>query len=463
MAVNYGLLQAIQPPQQIATLPVTPSQGDNIMGGIMQGLDQGQIMQARALQMQQTKQQMEQSRQLFPGQQQIQQQTIQQNQMMNQQKAQEMQDQADLRAASAAGPDAYLEYLMKTDQNAAVVYQSNQMDYQNKLLQNKGNILTLNEKEREKADRDNSINVAVMNQVSQMPPQLADQEYQKYRADLLKKYPDLVMPEKFDADSFASVMRTNQIMQAQQQEQATEKVSTLTQLQKQRENLEANKRQLEESGRPTAEINRKINEVNDLIQTHTKNRQTVTTLSDEKSKYVAQEEAKMLPDIRQSRSDIDDQVAALDETLASLEKTPEQLLGPVQKWFGIASLTKEGQVLTGKVNKLVLKDKNAEKMGSQGYTDKDRQIQETIVGGLNNYKGSMKELMEYAKRLAEIKRAGAWLRENEVMEGTDGYDKWLNNNPEPSVKIIYNGKVGNVKASRAKAYINNGAKYYDGR
>lgn len=431
---NFGLLQAIQPPQQIATLPSVAPRSDNILGGIMQGLDQGQAMQARALQMEQTRQQMDQSRQLFPGQQQIQQQTIQQNQMMNQQKAQEMQDQADLRQAAQAGPDVYLNHLQKIDPNAAVQYQANQMQYQNAILQNKSSTIDLNKKERDKADRDNAINVAVMNQVSQMPPQLADQEYQKYRADLIKKYPDIVMPEKFDADSFASVMRTNQVMQAQVSEQATDKVATLTQLQKQRDNLETNRKQLKDTGRPTDEIDRKISEVNQLINTHIKNTQTVDNQGADLAAKLNDVDIATLKTLHTASDSAPSIASATDKALEILDRPGmTQKIGPIIDITKINQLSPDVQELGSVLNQLALVAKAMNNMPSNTFSEADRNFVAKIAGTTSFNMSSLKSTLTRMNTLAKQATELTYKTEDKIRSRAPGYEEWKKTNPGPDL------------------------------
>lgn len=243
---NYNLLQAIQPPQVVGQLPqVDPNQSMNTFSnGLMSGILQGQQMQSNGMTLQKQKQ--------------------------------DIADQQALRNAKT--DDQWLQTLQSQGKfDDALKYKTYQLQYQNQLLQNKTSVIDLNDKERHKADRDNTINVAVMGQVSQEKDPIKQQElYQKYYTDLKKQYPDLVMPTKFNADSFASVMRTNQVIQATQVKAATDSVATLTQLENRLDNLIATKAQYEKNGTPTARINEQIQNTQNLIK---KNTETANTTS----------------------------------------------------------------------------------------------------------------------------------------------------------------------------------------
>lgn len=244
--INWGQMSPIQPPSVIAQLPQQPNQMDQFAGGLLSGIQQGQ--------------------------------QIQSNNLALGKQRQEIADNEALRKAAVEGGDKWMQTLISQGKvDDAMQYQVHQQQYQNAILQNKASVIDLDTKERAKADRDNSINVAIMGAVSQLPPEQREAAFLQYKTDMQKQYPGLVMPDKFDANSMASVMRVNEVIQSQQTAEATEKVKTLTQLQNQRDILTKAKQVAIQAGKPTEEIDRKLQETQDLINTHTKNVQTQNT------------------------------------------------------------------------------------------------------------------------------------------------------------------------------------------
>lgn len=130
MPVNFNILQPIQPTNGVvANLPVIPASnpgaaaGGAGLSGLMQGMQQAQDMKYKSALITKTAQDTQQAAQLFPGQLQQQQQTIQSNKQTLesggldlQNKKQNAADKAELRKASIAGPDRYAQVLGQQDQ-----------------------------------------------------------------------------------------------------------------------------------------------------------------------------------------------------------------------------------------------------------------------------------------------------------------------------------------------------------
>jgi hypothetical protein len=116
MAVNYGLLQNIQPPSVVGQLPGSQqSSGDSLASGIMGGLQQG--MNIRSM-----KQNMDQNAALFPSQLLRSQQAAESEGIDLQDKKQAQKDRKDLRAASAESETKYLDALAKLNPAEAQDY-----------------------------------------------------------------------------------------------------------------------------------------------------------------------------------------------------------------------------------------------------------------------------------------------------------------------------------------------------
>lgn len=240
MPVNFGQLAGIPAPQVIATLPQQPNnQADTLAGGLMSGLLQGQQMTDNATVGQLHKLQLGQAQQ-------------------------EVQDQQSLRGLTG---DKYADQLIKTgNADKALSYMNSQAVYQNTLLQGKANFLDLSVKQQAIADRDNSIAVKVMDTVSQLPPEQAAATYAKYKTDVEKQYPGLKLPEKFDADTFASVMRTHEVIQSQIQTQQTTEIATIAQARAGLEKAQREKAIAQQRGQPTGNIDAEIAAYQDKLK-----------------------------------------------------------------------------------------------------------------------------------------------------------------------------------------------------
>jgi hypothetical protein len=426
---NYNLLQAIQPPQVVGQLPaVDPNRSQNtFIEGALSGVLQGQQMQS--------------------------------NNMTLQKQRQEMADQQALRNAKTE--DAWLNTLQSQGKHdEALKYKTYQLQYQNQLLQNKSSMMDLNQKERDKADRDNAINVTVMSQVSQLPPDQQESTYQKYRNDLTKKYPDMVMPEQFNAETFASVMRTNQVMQVNHVEESTEKVKTLTQLETRLDNLQATKAQYEKTGRPTGRIQDQIKNTQNLINTHVTNKQTV---EDNKEDIVNKELLKLdVEDVKNTDAQSGDAVDRIEqyETFKKLNKQfktgmfGETKLGIQKAYTALTGkdlkTTKYGEAILAKGMDFVF-DRIKESKGA--ISDKEMEAFEKASPGMKNTQGGNELIMDIGinieKRKIELTKAKKeYLREHKSLDGfKEEWSKYVEKNPIVDVKKLQG--FSNEKAPKA--------------
>jgi hypothetical protein len=402
MPINWGSMTPIAPPQVVAQLPQQANQTDSLANGIMSGILQGQQMQS--------------------------------NNMTLQKQRQEMTDQEALR--NAPNEDAWLKTLQQQGKHSeALQYKNYQIQYQNNLLQNKANILELNEKERKKADRDNAINVAVMGQVSQLPPEQQQSTYTQYRQDMLQKYPDLVMPEEFNANSFASVMRTNEIMQKTQEQEATEKVNTLTQLETRLDNLLSQKQQYIKEGKPTNRIDEQITNTQNLISTHTKNVQTQKTDSyeTELGKELGKQDAQSAKESGDTRTQVGKFRIFNDKAREQLPNVPGYAVGPIASSIKLDKLNPQAQILNSYLaaTTAFAKDLIGLKGGAQGMTEKEWEMVKSIAGGTFQNKYTLKEVMTTMDKASRIIEYREWKNESDIRKGHKTYDRWLEANPEP--------------------------------
>lgn len=243
---NYNLLSAIQPPQVVGQLPVMPNQADQTASGIMQGLAQGQAMQAQAQQMRASQQQMQQSAQLFPGQMQAQQQGLVAGDIANKSakidlsNKEAIQAHAEaLRDAAAKGEGAYMQAMTPDEQ---LDYLGKKAKLQSSISEvaknysevdkNKGAGRKANS-EADKLDLDNAGTIThqaaqVLYHVSgYQDPQKQEAAYQ----ELLKTLPSAtqkILPDHYDANTAAILMAQDKqnLADALDQKAKTTKAST---------------------------------------------------------------------------------------------------------------------------------------------------------------------------------------------------------------------------------------------
>lgn len=353
MAVNFGILSQIAEPKVVANLPQQPNQMDSLATGVMSGLAQGQQLQLGA-----------QQKEL--------------NNLKLQEARQGMADQQQLRQAGSKGEDVWLNTLVSQGKlDEAKAYQIKQLQYQRELLNNKSSLLDLNEKEAGAADKANIINVKIVDAVSQMPE---DQQYsaaQKYILDAKKQYPDLKdkIINNFDSDTFASVMRTNELIQSTKQARDTNDVATLKQLQTMRDQLNAAKQQMVAQNRPTQGIDQQIKEVNNQIAANAKQNENPSDIQ-KKVDYITQ----LKQNVDGAATDEEKKKAQdqLDLAMSQLKQDQSlwgQIKGKVADIIGTAANALTPSVPKGRVvvqdakgNHFTVPSDQAEEAQKQGYT-----------------------------------------------------------------------------------------------
>lgn len=245
MPVNFGQLAQIGAPQVVANLssyPVQPDQSSQLINGLMSGAKNAQDMQLG-------------QQQLALG---------EQTQKLNEMRIKEAQQaMVDKDALRGLPPDQYEAALIaQGKQQEALEYKRTNALYQNALLDNKSSLLDLNKKQREKVDRDNTINMTVFHNVLQETDPIKQQAmFKQYKAVLSKAYPDLVMPDEFNDNTARSVLRMNEVIQGSIKQEASKDLSDIKQTEVYLENLRQNKEKMKKEGRPTDDIDRQINGV----------------------------------------------------------------------------------------------------------------------------------------------------------------------------------------------------------
>lgn len=401
--INWGQLSPIAAPQVVAQLPSVapqPSAGDYAgagISGLMQGIQQGQAIKMNGLQIQQAEQQ--------------------------------MQDQQELRGAGT--PDKWMAVLAKQGRFDDILkYQTQQELYQGALLNNKSSLLDLNQKEREKADRDNVINVQVMGQVSQLPPEQRQQAYQQYRTDLMQKYPDIVMPEEFNENSFASVMRTNEVYQATVQQESTEKVKTLIQLQQLRHNLNETKQKYIAEKKPTDEIDLQLKETQKLINTHSQNVQTQSQekVAEEATKKKIEVSAEGLKSAQKASRMADNMEPILDDLEKVINDTSDKNQGPIAGLWA-EYVSENAQTIESKQGLITSMLRQLMEFPAAGFSDADREMLAKI--GASKWKDKRPNLEAIQALRSMLKRA-----KQNLQDYQEEYDKEFGTSAKPSLNPV---------------------------
>lgn len=165
------------------------------------------------------------------------------------------------------------------------------------------------------------------------------------------------------------------------------------------------------------------------------------------TKIAEQDAAKLKPisERNASRNDVNLQV---DDAKTAISKVPGALQGPIKGV--LAQLTPEGQTAIGKLNGVVLAYKNVLNLGSQGFTDADREFLRKVVGGVENFQGSTQDLLDGLKKLNEHGARYDWLQESQVRKkgNQEDYQQWLADNPEPNAVVQTPDGQFNVPVSK---------------
>ena len=147
--------------------------------------------------------------------------------------------------------------------------------------------------------------------------------------------------------------------------------------------------------------------------------------------------------------------AAVVGAKESLVNTPGMLLNPVADFVGLAKTNPNAQALIANLNRLTLLAKTQFNMGSQGFTDADREFVKSMVGGVGNYKGTLNQLLDQAQSFATRMKQQDWLQEYNIQKkGSDGGQQFIADNPEPLVKVkLPDGKTGTVPVTKLEGFI----------
>ncbi len=253
---NFDLLQSIQPPQVVGSLPAAPPQTglDSLAGGLLQGLQAGQNMQAQRLGMDATRQQMDQSKQLFPGQLKGQELANQGAQLSNQKAQLDIEsaqiDFSDKKAARAKLQQMQAEFsksyadgvkfLMQKDPVSGIKMQQDFATMQESQAKAAASMADTRTKQQDALYNiqqgagnlaSTSAGLATDQKTGQIDWNKANQVYQQQLSGIKKQAPQLaeVYPDKLDQGSYLSLMKIghdahmNQLQKEIDKAKATEK------------------------------------------------------------------------------------------------------------------------------------------------------------------------------------------------------------------------------------------------
>jgi hypothetical protein len=158
--------------------------------------------------------------------------------------------------------------------------------------------------------------------------------------------------------------------------------------------------------------------------------------------------------LRDSREANQTLINTATQSLEILEKINPGYAGPIANV--LSPTNEEAQKFKGLQADLTLFLKEAKNMGSQGFTDKDREFLAQIPGDLSQYKGSIKFLLERLRSVAQASNAIKWRREYEYTRQGDPQlvEQFLQQYPEP-IYIVKEESSGETAEIPAITYFNN--------
>lgn len=185
---------------------------------------------------------------------------------------------------------------------------------------------------------------------------------------------------------------------------------------------------------------------------------TNKTLMNEFDKQLDSQQAQQVTKIQEDNGAVDEKLYHINKSLQAIAAGGADMAGPITNWIGLANKSPAAQELESHLNALTLSEKNIQNMGSQGFTDRDREFLQVTQGNLGQYKGTIQNILQDAQKYAEHKKVYNWIKLNELMSQSNKpgrYEEWKQNNPEPKIPLIRSdGVKGDVPASELKQVMN---------
>lgn len=433
MPVDYSLLNFKQPVGGVvANLPVVQAAPANqdintLAGGLMQGLMQGQQIKESKQAMDMRAQQMDQSAQMFPSQLQQSQQAAQTGAIDLESKQQSRRDVAQAREAFNKSWDQGMSVMKKNDPAGYLALMQSQATYDK----------TLAETSDKMADTRIKANVAYTSMAAtgaDLAQHAAAAEKtnpgsgQKVYEQGLKMLPPALAssyPAQYNEETHLVLTKTGMDAQFKMADETAGKSLSSNQKDDKRE------AQLVEKQKAGTLNNSEQLELTRIQQRGDARARGMT--GNPYDKMIIENDGKKLEALDKNDMAVDEAIQANKEALGYLAKTPAILLNPVANFVGLSNLDQKAQLLRAKLNDRVLTYKNIKDMGSQGFTNSDRQYVEMAKGGMGNYKGTLEEMLKADTKLQEHTKAANWLKKSEIYRKSSQYDQWVANNPEPEV------------------------------
>lgn len=178
----------------------------------------------------------------------------------------------------------------------------------------------------------------------------------------------------------------------------------------------------------------------------------------------AKTNAKIVYDVSTSNATIPPAIDSINRVEKILNDNPNLPLGPINEGIDFIKRDPKGQELLSNLTSMMYSVKNAQKLGSNGFTDKDSEIAYGINGDATKYSGTIKDLMKQARSTLQHLQVDNWIRERDVKQTMPKeYNRWLEQHPEPEILMgDAEGKNKHyVKASQRNLILSKGGKVLD--
>lgn len=439
MAINFGILQQLNSPQVMGSLPVNnqPSNANSLSSGIMQGMLQGQQMQKNN-------------------------QDIQLGDIQLQNARQQQADSQTLRAAAQKGEDSYLSAQMQIDPSKAVEYKMHKAQTESLLA-----TASKTKKEGDKIDLENytaASNIYGTAAHAALAGQTPEQQQQIWmtQRERMPEYLKKNAPEQFSESWGVSSMVIAQqaaadfAAQEEAKKGAPDSVKSVNILQDKRRNLEASIKKAQAEGKDTTDLERVLNETNTEIQTKTTNRQTMAQDSyqikfgEERGKQNAASLSKSETKIK----DISNTSISIQAAKRDLKNVPKAAMNPITSILGLQKLVPSFQNFDQKIQDISLSIKdNRYNIGSgQGFSNKDAERLEAISkGGSGAYKETAQSALDFLDRALEYAKHQEYKNMDTIMkESGKDYDSWKASHPAPETSYFLGDSRFNMEAAKKK-------------
>lgn len=439
MAVNYGLLTPQETAHNMQPLPQYPTQANplnSLAGGIMSGVQEGQ-------QVAKTRQDMQQSKELFPIQKANAEAVSTQNQIAARAAAQGEQDAATMRAHNGDTEANYIKVLGKTVGPAAVFqYQKTKADAQ-KVISEIALINSNTAVNSPQAQAGVSITLMQAVNAAQQAESQKPGDGQKVWDIMGTQLPPDVQKalgekgfNKFNSDTFAAFHTIGMDAAASMKAAQENKNSTNSQRNAKRiANLE------EKSSLSSTETRE--------LEILKANNQAQNARGNPLDAKLAEVDAQRLSKYHEGSDAAPSIVSAVDKANEILSRPGmESKVGPIIDITKLNKLSPDVQELGSVVNQLALTAKAMNNMPSNTFSEADRNFVATIAGTTAFNIKSLKATLDRMKDLSKQAVENTYKQEEKIRKGSASYKQWKEQNPGPDLSPFES------KKSESKSSVN---------